>query len=79
MRHFKILAAVAVALMAGGVATAKEQPAKAKPKKICRVQEESATRIAARRVCRVVTEDQVVRAKSEQQDARQPQAGTQTD
>lgn len=79
MRHFNILAAVAVALLAGGVATAQEKPAQPKPKKICRFEEDSGTRIGGRRVCRIVADAETARAKPQQETPRPSDTATQTD
>lgn len=57
MGKLSLLAAVAVTLLAGGVAVAEEKPAKApKEKKICKVTKTSSSRIAAKKVCRTAAE-----------------------
>ena len=76
MRNFNIMAAVAVALLAGGVAAADEKPAKAKEKKICRVEEDSGSRFAARRVCTTIVERQQPTRGEPQQAAAKPAGAT---
>ncbi|MEA3064303.1 MAG: hypothetical protein QOJ27_742 [Sphingomonadales bacterium] len=68
MRNFNIMAAVAVALLAGGVAAAaEEQPAQPKTKKICRVEENSESRIGTRRICKtIVLREQPARSEREE-------------
>jgi hypothetical protein len=59
MRNFNVMAAIAVALLAGGAAVAaEEQPAQPKTRKICRVEENSESRIGTRRICRTIVERQ---------------------
>jgi hypothetical protein len=59
MRNFNVMAAVAVAILTSGVAlAAEEQPAQPKTKKICRVEEDSGTRIGSHRVCKTIVERQ---------------------
>ena len=69
MREFNVMAAVAVALLAGGVAVAKDQPAQAKGKKICEIVEDSTSRIGAKRICRIVPDKEQVRAEAPRQAA----------
>ncbi|HEX6374780.1 MAG TPA: hypothetical protein VFZ91_03565 [Allosphingosinicella sp.] len=75
MRHFNMLAAVAVALLASGVAVAQEKPVKPKEKKICWVEEDSTSRIGTRRICRTVTEKDQPRAEAQPE----PAAAAETD
>jgi hypothetical protein len=74
MRNFNIMAAVAVAVLAGSAAVAAdEQPAQPKTKKICRVEEDSGTRIGSHRICKTIVErPQPVR--SERPEASEPPA-----
>lgn len=73
MRKFNVMAAVAVALLAGGVAAAaEEQPAKPKVRKICRLVEDSTSRIGTRRVCRTIVEKTQPVHGAPQQDAARP-------
>ena len=80
MRNFSVMAAVAVALLAGGVASAEDKPAKAKGKKICRVEEDSTSRIGTRRICTVVAEKaQPARGEPQAQAARPAEMATPSD
>lgn len=56
MRQFNILAAVAATILASGIAGAKDKPAEAKEKKICRSETASNSRISTRRICRTKAE-----------------------
>jgi hypothetical protein len=56
MRHINILAAVAATVLLGGMAGAKDQPQAPKEKKICRIQDDSTSRITAKRICRTKAE-----------------------
>ena len=76
MRNFNIMAAVAVALLAGGTAVAaEEQTARPKARKICHVEEDSTSRLGARRICQTITERQQP-VRSEPQQAAAKPAGT---
>jgi hypothetical protein len=68
MRNFNVMAAGAVALLAGGVAVAaEEQPAQPKTRKICRVEENSESRIGTRRICKTIVErEKPVRSEPQQ-------------
>ena len=57
MRNFNMLAAVAAAMLVGGVVSAKEKADQPKPRKVCRTEQMSG-RITPRRVCRIVTPPQ---------------------
>lgn len=71
MPHFNIMAAVAVTLLAGGAAVAKEKPEGPREKKICVQSEDSASRLGVRRVCRTKAEwEQGSSSESPQQAAR---------
>jgi hypothetical protein len=56
MRHFNIMAAVAATLLVGGIASAKDKSEEPKEKKICRILEDSTSRIGAKRICRTKAE-----------------------
>lgn len=71
MRKFNMLAAVAVAVLTTGVAIAEDKAAKPKEKKICRVEEDSTSRIGTRRICtKIVERQQPVRSEPQQNAAR---------
>lgn len=53
MRNFNVLAAISVALLAAGGASAKEKPDQPKPRKVCRT-EQMPGRITPKRICRIV-------------------------
>jgi len=56
MRCFKILAAVAATVLAGGIASAEDQAKAPKEKKICKIVEAAVGRIPAKRICRTKAE-----------------------
>jgi hypothetical protein len=56
MRHFNVLAAIAAAMLVGGIAGAKDKPEGVKEKKICRDDMVSNSRIAVRKICRTKAE-----------------------
>jgi hypothetical protein len=69
-----MMAAVAVALLAAGAAAAAdEQPAQPKTKKICRVEDDTGTRLGGHRVCKTVVERQQP-VRSERPEASEPPA-----
>jgi hypothetical protein len=56
MRHFNMLVAVAATLLVGGAAVAKDKTEAPKEKKICRMSEDTTSRIGAHRICRTKAE-----------------------
>lgn len=53
MRNFNMLAAVAAAMLMGGLVSAKEKADQPKPRKVCRTEQMSG-RITPQRICRIV-------------------------
>jgi hypothetical protein len=76
MRKFNILAAVAATMLVGGVAVAKEKPANAGEKKVCRIEMPAVGRIPEKRVCRTKAEWEAITAEGQRDAARAVEAST---
>ena len=56
MRNFKVLAAVAAALLTAGGASAQDKPERPKEKKICKGEADLGSRLQRNRICRTKAE-----------------------
>lgn len=73
MRNFNVLAAISVALLMAGPASAKEKTDQPKPRKICRTEQMSG-RITPQRICRIVPPSDSPAADAQRKPADSPRA-----